>query len=65
MGVMFFGRDTSEYHKERVYNINVKKEVVEILGKCVVKEETELKKKLYTEKNREKETSGSYQEIRG
>ena len=63
--IVYGGRETYEYHKERRYNVNVEREVVELLGKRVAREEKELKKKKYAEKAARKKMQEGFRRQEG
>ena len=48
--IVYGGRETYQYHKDRKYNVNVEREVVELLGKRIDREQRELRRKSYAEK---------------
>ena len=63
--IVYGGRETYEYHKERKYNINVEREVVELLGKRIDREERELRKKRYAEKAARKTLQDTFRRQEG
>ena len=63
--IVYGGRETYEYHKERKYDINGEREVVELLGKRIDREERELRKKHYAEKAARKTLQDTFRRQEG